>query len=462
MGTKYQQRGQKENHVVSLTDLIGEHHCFSSCPHNLWLAVVGRIQTPLLKAYEMRDRKVISELKPWARQIGRSLFVDTWSPARVIGAYSGMQKSVYERAFRDFPDAPEAKHAKVSYFVKVESYEVAETLRTPRPIAPRHPAMRAHMARYLKPIEHAMVWANGLDNIPFLGKGLDQAKLAERHLQKMAEFEDPVVICLDASKFDGHVVAEMLDVENECWAAAHRYDPLFMWMLKKHRVSEGWVGDQKARHVGARASGDQQTGIGNSLLSHLMIKHTTQGYHTETLCNGDDANLYMERRDWAVIEPGYAKRFEAFGMEMKIGQITDDPYAVEWCQCTVVRSTPPCWVRNPERILNTLFRGTRYGGADTYERMLSIVRCELALAKPSRWLTTQLQKLERKLAGFKESKAETLELSRYKLLTASKREVIPAEDCDYPVTDEVRARFELAVDEFQPRPLDEFIMFART
>lgn len=435
--------------IFSLSLFTMSWFCFSQCAHNLWYAVTVRIQEQLLRAYQLVDKWKydFGPMRRDARKIGKRLRVRKWTPQQVINAYSGTQRAVYERAFAKHK-VPERWMAKLGYFVKIEGYEQDPRLKTPRPIAPRHPGLRAHMAVYMKPIEHAMVKERGLDRIPFLGKGLNQAGLAKRFLDKWALFRRPICVSLDASKFDGHVVSQMLKVENECWLAAFSYDRMLKEMLKWHFWNEGrgW------RHEGARASGDQQTGIGNSLLSHLMIKHAFPGVTTETLCNGDDALLIMEREDWEA-QRGVCATFERYGMEMKIEQVTDDPYEVDWCQCRIADSTPPMWVRTPRKIMATVFRGTRYGGRDVYERMLAVVNGELALAAAVPALSTLLGALKAKLSGFKESKEEKMLLMRYKLLTAAR--------VDEPATplwmsrhlDPVdMAEFAVAVDSFQARP----------
>jgi len=414
--------GKRAAAVVALDESQGRDWCFLDCPHNRASAVVERLLMQVDKA-----KKLIKENngRVWIRLLNRNLAryaamygtIEPYTPAQVLATLSGTQKGLYARMYEQWP-VPAKKHSTIKVIVKVECYGVADKLRIPRPIQPRHPAFRAFMARWFKPMEKRLGYSRFDDHYPWLAKGKDQQELAELFLLKWSRFRRPVALSLDMSKFDGHVSAPLLDAENGFYRKVAPYPEFYQRLSStNHGTFDGY--SYKVR--GTRASGDQQTGLGNSLLMYSMCKVVFR--KSECFVNGDDTVVILEEED-LLAAADIRAAFAPFGMEAKIESIDRDPYEVSWCQCRIMPSSPPVWQRLPDRVLSSVMRNTRYGRKDTFERMKSVLTGELSLATGNKHMTKILSNLVGKLWSYKTSKDETAQRQRYQTLRPTKNKIV--------------------------------------
>lgn len=371
--------GRNLTRVVSLDNLHENHYCFSDCIHNRVESVRVRVFEQLTKAEQLVDKAAIVMLKSRAIELSYKFqVVEPYTEEQVLKTLNGGQRKLYTRMYEQHP-FPTLKQSDVDFFVKTEAYEPIKQ-RVARPISPRHPAMRAFMARFFKPIEKRMKDFRGFDRHPFMAKGRDQVELAALFLAKVGEFKQPAIISLDMTKFDGHVTDHLLKVENAFYSRVVR-NRRFSDALQHCLVTRGKLGEGATYAVrGGRCSGDQQTGLGNTFLMYLMSKGAFR-CRTEVFANGDDTEVILEMEDWLRVQHSISSNFALYGMEVKIDGVDTDPYNVRWCQSMLVPTSPPKWIRDPSRVVSTLMRSTRYGEKDTYSRMKATLQGEMALAQ---------------------------------------------------------------------------------
>jgi len=134
-----------------------------------------------------------------------------------------------------------------------------------------------------------------------------------------------------------------------------------------------------------RCSGDQNTSLGNCVLSLLLVSlFCRENGITEfdVLCDGDDLLLFVPACELPRLRKLCAW-YLRWGMRMKVEPPAYVPEAVEFCQSKVVLG-PAGWVlvRNPSKVFNTDFAGgAKLERLEDYEAHLrSVGVCGLAMA----------------------------------------------------------------------------------
>lgn len=303
--------------------------------------------TPL---YQMAAR--VAELIPVTNPI---------SAAQYVASKVGSKLRVYERALADLKARRPTlgSLARLSFFVKREA--TCHTKRqVPRVISPRAPGFNILLGRYLKPIEHAVYEAlrnvAGSD-VPVIAKGLTQQEKAGVIKHNMEKYG--MCVGIDASRFDQHIRAELLDVEHAVYRAVYAGDAHLRALLREQlRVrGTGRAPDGRVRYSGPamRCSGDVNTSLGNCLLTALLAmqflkEHNIRGCF---FADGDDCLLFMPRSALprlVALAPWYRER----GLTMKVEDPAFALEQVEFCQSRVVWDGAAYnLVRSPEKVLNT-------------------------------------------------------------------------------------------------------------
>lgn len=330
----------------------------------------------------MKARERMVEGEHWeqafklARELGRELrFVEAWTPDQVCKSFVGRKRTLYEKAFGRIADNGyefQKWWANVLAFVKVEKYTFYDKIdRIPRPIQPRTMEYRAELSRYIKPIEGFMKKQilPGC-HYPFLAKGQNSAELAKRFLLMWERFANPVALSLDLSKFDGTIHPKLKQLENSYFRQMSS-DSNFQKMLDVQEEDEYEPRFQKfgqealpckpGKTKSGRCSGDPQTGRGNSIIMAIACRIILSGLDIELFVNGDDTIIIMDAEDldgaMALVLSGFIK----FGLDIKIEGVAREIEDVEWCQSRLCE-TPVGWrwVRNYQRVLNTIFSNVEY------------------------------------------------------------------------------------------------------
>jgi hypothetical protein len=349
---------------------FAHHDC--SCNQTIALRnrVLGAVPEPTALGLNM--------LRKQARRLGYLLprvSPDDWYV--MPDMYSGGKRQRYVQATdRVLATGLTPKSAKVKLFVKFEKLSPAKVNPDPRAIQFRDAKYCVALARYLKPCEHPLYQMKGdgryFPATRFIGKGLSQASRAQLLVEKMAAFSAPVVVSLDASRFDQHVSKELLEIEHSVYLRMcpdPEFARLLSWQLHNKGVSTKGI---RYHTRGKRMSGDMNTALGNCVLMTLMVSAFMAGRKYDMLDDGDDCLLIIEEEEYEWVCQNAGRVFLDFGMEIKVENVSRTIEGVEWCQSSPIQYEPGKYkfVRNPWKVLSTAMGGVKYIDSSTARRKL--------------------------------------------------------------------------------------------
>lgn len=215
---------------------------------------------------------------------------------------------------------------------------------------------------------------------------------------KWESFRNPRALLMDHSKFDAHCSTELLRLEQWYYLKC-RNDPvlrklLSMQMLCKGRTKRGTRYITKA----TRMSGDQNTGLGNSIINYAMLSAFADH-------NGLQHSIYVDGDDSVMI---FEDTFKEYDMEFftQFGMVTKKDDTKEFSQVEFCQTRPVfdgvSWhcVRNPLRIMSrTPWTVREHWSKRREDYLASIGRCEMALGMGlpvGQYLGNKLASLSRK------------------------------------------------------------------
>jgi len=257
--------------------------------------------------------------------------------------------------------------ARVSAFVKAEklsNYKVHK----PRVIMGRSPRYNLELASYLKPLEHVVYsafrgWGDMFTRTRLIAKGLNGEQRASLLRRKMLAHPDMVCFEVDCKSFESHLTLSQLEEEHLFYKQllkSPRLAQLLSWQLEfvgRFRCGLGF----KAR--GVRASGDFNTGLGNTLIMCCLVLAVARRLRTkfDFLADGDNAVVFVRSKDLTLWERELPKIFWEMGHEADMGLPTSEVCCIDFGQ-----SRPLCvggrWtmVRNPLKVLSSAFCGHQH------------------------------------------------------------------------------------------------------
>jgi hypothetical protein len=305
--------------------------------------------------------------------------------------YGGAKRTRYMNATDDVMSFGVSKSdSTIKMFVKSERIQPdgAKPNPDPRAIQFRNARYCVELARFLKPIEEHLYALSGVGvGVPpsrAIAKGLNQVERAKLLAEKMSCFDDPVVVSLDASRFDQHVDRELLKVEHSVYLQCC-FDAFFAlllsWQLDNKCFSSRGI---KYKVSGKRMSGDMNTALGNCLLMIIMlVAFMSWCRKWDVLDDGDDVLVIIERRDLPHLLKTVKIEFLKFGHEMKVENVASRMENVVFCQSQSIefRTGDYKFVRNPWKVLSCAMTGVKYFnqvGARA-KLLYSIGLCELIL-----------------------------------------------------------------------------------
>jgi hypothetical protein len=262
--------------------------------------------------------------------------------------------------------------ASLGFFVKQETTLWTKE-QVPRIISPRSPEFNYLLGKYLQPIEHSIYdsLAKLFGSDCVVSKGLTQEAKGALIAQKLR----PGWVCvgLDASRFDQTIGAELLAAEHQVYLRAYNDCRLLRALLKHQLDNRGRSicldGVVKARIGAMRCSGDQNTSLGNCIISCLLAKlYAVESglVEVDVLNDGDDLLLFVPATSLPILD-GLHSWYASWGLRMKVEPPAYEPEQVEFCQHRPVW-TPRGYVlvRNVSKALNTDFAGPTTLGDDSY------------------------------------------------------------------------------------------------
>lgn len=230
-------------------------------------------------------------------------------------------------------------------------------------------------------------WMFGQQANTVFTKLYDSYGIARVLFQSWSYFTEPVAICLDHSKFDGHYHAQLLSLEHDYWLRLNPSRELKL-LLEHQLVNRGrTVHGHKYKVTGTRLSGEYTTSEGNSVMNYAMLVSWLQAsgvVNARIHVNGDDSVVIIEHVDQKKLLP--YSYFRNFNMETEEDRVVTDFRLISYCQAQpirVVKDGDFVWymVKEPLRTLARLqYSDDRY--LSVWQRYLSgIGLCELATNK---------------------------------------------------------------------------------
>jgi len=335
--------------------------------------------------------------------LARKLNVERWSREKVVDSYSGRLRRRYQQALESLECEEElnATDSRLSAFLKAEKFNPLAKPSKPRMIMARSPRYNLELATFLKPLEHAL-WRklksdkeNGVTPSRQVGKGLNGKQRADLLGRKMAEVGDTVVFEVDGKAFEAHVSARQIAAEHRVYRTAYHGDVGLDKLLSKQKVLKGRTAcGIRYRREGCRASGDFNTGMGNSLIMLATVRATMRLYNRtlgkfkwDCLVDGDNALIFIERGFAGQIRSTFAQTvMRVVGQELAVERPTDTLERVEFgqsrpCKVSTGEGHRYVMVRNPWKAISGAFCSYRHYNEQKHGLKLlkAVSQAELAL-----------------------------------------------------------------------------------
>jgi len=306
--------------------------------------------------------------------------------------YSGGKRKRYVEAVDKFVRYGLHKgDAHCAMFVKADRFDASAKVNPdPRAIQFRGAKYCVALAQFLQPIEHHIyeldIFSRGVPPSRNIAKGLNSMQRAELLRRKMSHFDSPVVVSLDASRWDKHVSAEALKVEHSVYRAANP-DRFFAYLLTLQLINVVHAREGlKYVAEGRRMSGDMNTALGNCLLMLLMLLAFSKFMDFERwdcLDDGDDCLLILELEDLQRMRGSIADVFLGYGMVLKVENVAYSLHEVVFCKSSVIEVADARvkFVRDYRVVISKALTGIRHWQDPNYR--IKVLRanglCELVL-----------------------------------------------------------------------------------
>jgi hypothetical protein len=269
-----------------------------------------------------------------------------------VNRYTGAKKRKYEQA-KEALDAIglHDRHFVLQAFVKAERRDM-DKIKDPRMIQARSPYANIEIGTFIAPIEHKLKATKIKGMKDWWAKGMNHAKVAKVIFTKMQRFRDGVVVSLDCSRFDKHVKSYQLKAVYRLYSKIYDDDPELRWMTEKLIKSRGWTrGGIRYTINGKRASGDQDTSLGNSIIMVAMVIACCSrlGLKYDILNDGDDNLLFIERDSLPAIQQ-MVEMFREMGHTLTVEKVADKMEDI------VFRQSKPVLVGDKWRMIRDPFK----------------------------------------------------------------------------------------------------------
>lgn len=279
----------------------------ANCEHNVVAALQLRSlgsypppADPRLPAVERAFRGLYRLLKGYGGE--------RWSLEKTAQSYSGSLGRRYMSALASLreegPVGP--RDYFLSAFLKAEKFCSDTKQQKPRMIFPRSPRYNLCLASWLKPLEH-WLWPRlkglaqrGVPKSRVCAKGLGPEARADLIVQKFRRVRKCRVFEVDGKSFEAHVYRRHLELEQRGYMVAFRGDSQLQSLLAHQLRLKGACGGVKFERDGGRASGDFNTGMGNTIVMLACVEAIVEAAKlrvVDCLCDGDNALLFVPEED---------------------------------------------------------------------------------------------------------------------------------------------------------------------
>jgi len=319
----------------------------ANCIHNETAALLLRSLGPTPVSVEP-GRAAVGEVFRDLVRLARRYSGQKWTHLEVAQSYTGALRDRYleaERSLRE--DGPVMfSDTYLRAFLKAEKVNALKKFPKPRLIYPRSPRYNLELATRLKPFEH-WLWGNlkrvgnsGVPHTRVVAKGLSMQQRANLIRRKFSSIPSCVVVEVDGKAFEAHLERWVLEQEHRVYAAAFPGDGklkrLLRYQLSMQGVTQCGV---KFEREGGRASGDYNTGMGNTLVMLAVVVSVLRrmGLTTfDTLADGDNCLLFLESGSLDRVLSDFARLALDAGHEMVLERPAWDLESVRFGQSAPV------------------------------------------------------------------------------------------------------------------------------
>lgn len=335
------------------------------CAHNLFRGLQLRTlgATPCAEPEGLADfTKAMREITRVVR--GRTGLVQPQPLAVVVESYRHNRRlhARYEAAFDSLmaDGYCQPRDARVKAFVKGEklaNYKVHK----PRVIMGRDPRYNLELASYLRPIEHELYsslrgWGRRFyTHTRLIGKGLDPRQRAELIVRKFSSRPGMVAMEVDGKAFEGHFCLDVLRAEHGFYKALNPSKRLAQ-LLRWQEEFSGRGGDVTFHASGIRASGDYNTGSGNTVTMCALMLVVARAVNTkfDFLADGDNAIVFVHKTDVERWRSAISRECLRVGFEMALEDPVDDVLEVPFGQSKPLLVDGVGWtmIRSPMKVLS--------------------------------------------------------------------------------------------------------------
>jgi hypothetical protein len=260
---------------------------------------------------------------------------------KILSRYRNAYRSIREgRVFLD------NINSNLKTFVKYEKIPIGKINSGKPPRLIQHRSYEYLYALKSCLLNYDLLLKNNKDQVMFNNQAVgdiftkmhDQYGIASALRRSWDSFKNPVAICLDHSKFDGHYHEELLKLEHEYWhqlSASKLLTRLLRMQLRQKGVTKKGI---RYKVKGTRASGEYTTSSGNSVLNYCMLACYLKASgitNFKIAVNGDDSVLFFEASELNKLKP--LSYFNNFNMETECDRIVHDFCEITYCQTSPVR-----------------------------------------------------------------------------------------------------------------------------
>jgi len=381
--------GKRSTHKLfdysSFESVVWTH---SDSPNNEISALRERHQLYTGKSMKLNG-KILAALDELVQANGGYEPLEPRSAQAVIDHYTGPKREEYRKGWESLLVEPLCKKdAEVRMFLKDDKYHLkqpselldgeVDKFGPPRCIQFRNKRYGVLLARYLHGVEERTYNLRDVTGSRVFAKSRNLDERAADIVEKWESFTNPVALCLDHSKFDCHVQVGHLKEEHEYYKRWYKSSNLLTRLLRMQIVNKGVTHTGLTyKTKGTRMSGDQNTGLGNSVINYGMLRYYTRKVKAAFYIDGDDSVIIVDRADLKHCD---FDSFEKFGMSTKLDIVTELE-RIEFCQCRpVFDGVSWHFTRNPYRALARMPWVTNRRALNHIPRHIkSVGMCEVAL-----------------------------------------------------------------------------------
>jgi len=370
----------------------------ASCSHNEYAALALRAFTPLPNPLDAPLGMPVVNLFRDVARLSRRYGGVKWSDLETALSYQGSLRRRYLEAERSLRVSGPLVNSDtfLRAFLKAEKLKPTGVAR-PRLIFPRSPRYNLRLASWLKPFEH-WLWGYltarrlfGGSNTRVVAKGLSPRARANLVVRKFNQFRDCVVVEVDGKAFEAHVNREQVGREHDVYLAAYGGDKDLARVLSCQLTLTGrTVGGVKFTRPGCRASGDFNTGMGNTLIMLVVVVAVLKqivGVEHDLLVDGDNALVFLPKCYLDLVSRDFADLCLRYsGHEVTLEKPVSVLEQIRFGQSAPIRLGHGLgWtmVREPAKVLSGMgashihLQSAKFGARWLH----GVARCELSLAR---------------------------------------------------------------------------------